>query len=83
MNYNPFRLLGIQGLFTGRGERTRVKDVPYGIKYDKSIPKGCRMYYFDHQGVISPTKTSSHNICVMALNEKNARRKFKNLEIEV
>ncbi len=83
MNYNPFRLLGIPGLFAGHRGKTKVKDVPYGIKHVKGIPKGCRIYYFNSEGEINLSKTGEFNIPVMALNEKNARRKLKNLEIAV
>lgn len=83
MHYNPFRLLGIEGLFTSRVHKTAVKDIPYGIKHVKGIPKGCRMYYFNSEGIVNLFKTGEFNIPVMALNEKNARRKLKNLEIAV
>ncbi len=47
------------------------------------IPKGCKVYWFTQAGVMSfiepPQPIVSHRI--IALNEKSARRKFKNLPL--
>jgi hypothetical protein len=43
-------------------------------KKEPPIPKGCKVYYFTDSGEISETPTKHK---VIALNEKNALKKFK------
>ena len=78
--YNPFRSLGIPGLFTGRGQKTRVKDIAYGIRPSTVIPKGCKTFYFNSEGKYQMKRDSGYNTAILALNEKNAIRKFCNLK---
>lgn len=47
------------------------------------IPKGCKVYWFTQDGVVSFTEPKQPIVSykIIALNEKSARRKFKNLNL--
>ena len=72
--------MSLFNFFRQSGRKTKVEDVPYGLKYDPVIPKGCKRYYFNKDGTSGPTKTSYHHIEIIALNDRNAIRKFQNLQ---
>ena len=72
--FNPFITM------FGFGDKgTRVKDIPYGVKHDKLVPKGCKRYYFNNSGQFQFTRSMGYNLEIIALNDKNAMRKFKRI----
>jgi len=49
----------------------------YNPKTDKVIPKGCQAFYFDIDGNTSDYRTKETVFICVAVNLKNAIRKFK------
>ena len=74
MLHNPFITM-----FGFGSQGTRVKDIPYGVKHDKLVPKGCKRYYFNNDGQFQFTRSMGYNQEVIALNDKNAVRKFEHI----
>jgi len=82
----PF-LIAMGALFGGSGiglqpfkKKKGHSAIPYGTDPYKSkvVPKGCKIFYFADDGTFQMNKSSRHIIEIVALNEENAIRKFKN-----
>jgi hypothetical protein len=74
--------LGMLAAFAAMADLALVDDRPIKrgtnkpnlkTKVEQPIPKGCKIYYFTDSGEVSETPTNNK---VIALNEKNALKKF-------
>jgi hypothetical protein len=70
-----FAFMGNYGVSSERLDKEPPKEPP--------IPKGCKVYWFTQAGELSMTEWQHPIVCykIIALNEKSARRKFKNLPL--
>jgi hypothetical protein len=66
--------IGVQPFKNKKGHSA----IPYGVNREIMVPKGCKIFYFAPDGHFSMHKSSNTPIEIVALNKKNAIRKFKN-----
>jgi hypothetical protein len=74
-------LLGKSGIGSQSYNKKKGNSIiPYGTDSyrDKKVPKGCQVFYFASDGSFQMSKSSQHTIEIVALNQKNAVRKFNN-----
>jgi hypothetical protein len=76
-----FMMLGAMFDAAGIGvqpyKRAGSDNIPHHRDRKQVIPKGCKIFYFASDGSFQMSKSYQYSIEIVALNQKNAIRKFQ------
>ena len=75
---NPFfSFFGYNGTGTQKSSWANIKK---SRKADVPVPRGCKAYYFNKEGDFKFKADGVFHVRIIALNDKNAVRKFEGLQ---